>query len=218
MTPDFSFEQEAFEKGHKVVAGMDEVGRGAFAGPLMVGLTLFDFSNKDYLKRSKKDGVRIDDSKKLTEKQREEASSWIKENALWSIGLVGVKEINSRDFASCIHSGFHRAVEGFHTSNKPRIEFLLIDALLIPKIRDIPTTNQNAITKGDSLSFSIAAASIIAKVERDGAMKRLSKRHPRYLWERNKGYGTKGHREALQKYGTTKHHRTEFVKNTLNSK
>lgn len=216
MTPDFSFEQEAFENGHRVVVGVDEVGRGAFAGPLVVGLTSFDFSNKDFLKRAKKDGIKINDSKKLTEKQRENSARWIKKNSLWSIGKVDVHEINSNDFTKCIHSGFRRAVGEFHTSNKLGVDFLLIDAILVPKIRRVPLSRQNAIIKGDELSFSIAAASVLAKVERDRTMKYLSKKHPEYLWERNKGYGTKDHREALRIYGTTKHHRLEFVKNTLN--
>jgi len=202
LQPNFSFEKALWKKGYKFIAGVDEVGRGCFAGPVVAGCVVF--SHKPY----KLGNIRVDDSKKLSLKQRREASFWIKENALvWGIGEASVSLINRIGMGKATKVAFRRAIKGV---NK-KLDFLLIDAFYIPYVRGLKRKNQKAIVDGDEKSLTIAAASIIAKIYRDSLMKKLSSKHPKYGWERNKGYGTKEHLGALRKYGLTRHHRKQFV-------
>src|SRR3972149_2810965 len=202
LQPNFSFEKALWKKGYKFIAGVDEVGRGCFAGPVVAGCVVF--SHKPY----KLGNIRVDDSKKLSLKQRREASFWIKENALvWGIGEASVSLINRIGMGKATKVAFRRAIKAV---NK-KLDFLLIDAFYIPYVRGLKRKNQKAIVDGDEKSITIAAASIIAKVYRDSLMKKLSSKHPKYGWERNKGYGTKEHLGALRKYGLTRHHRKQFV-------
>lgn len=202
LQPNFSFEKALWKKGYKFIAGVDEVGRGCFAGPVVAGCVVF--SHKPY----KLGNIRVDDSKKLSLKQRREASFWIKENALvWGIGEASVSLINRIGMGKATKVAFRRAIKGV---NK-KLDFLLIDAFYIPYVRGLKRKNQKAIVDGDEKSLTIAAASIIAKIYRDSLMKKLSSKHPKYGWTRNKGYGTKEHLGALRKYGLTRHHRKQFV-------
>ena len=202
LQPNFSFEKALWKKGYKFIAGVDEVGRGCFAGPVVAGCVVF--SHKPY----KLGNIRVDDSKKLSLKQRREASFWIKENALvWGIGEASVSLINRIGMGKATKVAFRRAIKAV---NK-KLDFLLIDAFYIPYVRGLKRKNQKAIVDGDEKSLTIAAASIIAKIYRDSLMKKLSSKHPKYGWERNKGYGTKEHLGALRKYGLTRHHRKQFV-------
>lgn len=214
-SPNLSFERRYWEKGYNFIAGLDEVGRGSFAGPVVTGCVVFDSKIKV------PDGLRIDDSKKLTARQRNEAGGWIKENSLYhSVGEASVSTINKKGIGKATHVAFRRAVKKVNEYAEERIEYLLIDAYNVPYIRGFPTSGkvrQKAIQKGDSRSLSIAAASIIAKEYRDRLMSKLSDKSPfdRYLWHKNKGYGTKEHRDAIRNHGITKHHRIDFCKSYL---
>lgn len=243
MAPDFRYEKRLWKRGYRVVAGADEVGRGAWAGPIVAGAVVFAPAPQNKISKIKNQkGVRIDDSKKLTPKERERAEKWIKKNALcWGLGQASVSEINKYGMGKASKMAFRRAVGecnkklGYRWSvislqssvvsrqlsdnRKPRTEtrklkteFLLIDAFYLPYTRGIRRKNQLAIVNGDEKCFSIAAASILAKVYRDKLMRKLSRRYPRYKWAKNKGYGTREHQDAIRKYGITRLHRRKFIK------
>lgn len=206
--PDFVYERSLWQKGIKLVAGCDEVGRGCFAGPVVAGCVVFSPNTIYTLQGASLKGVKINDSKKLTPSQRTKAAVWIKRNALsWGIGETSAALINKIGIVKATNRAFRLAVR--NTNSK--IGYLLIDAFYIPFVIGLRRKNQKAIIKGDEKSVSIAAASIIAKVYRDNLMATLSKNHKVYGWEENKGYGTKKHREAIKKYGLTKYHRKQFV-------
>lgn len=204
--PNFSFEKKLWKK-HKFVAGMDEVGRGALAGPVVAGAVVFPPDLKIE--------VKINDSKKLTKKRRETADNWIKRNAVsWGIGEAGVGKINKLGIKKATEIAFRRAIK-----NCGEINYLLIDAFFVPYVAGLRRRNQLAIVKGDQKSLSIAAASIIAKVYRDNLMTKLSRdsKYKKYKWEKNKGYGTKDHQKAIKKYGPTRLHRKLFIRNFVSS-
>ena len=212
--PNFSFEKKLWKKGFKLVAGVDEVGRGSVAGPVVAGCVVFDRQTKSA------DGVVIDDCKKLKSRQRGMVGEWIRENAVsWGTGEVSAVVINKIGMAKATQKAFRRAIENASKRLGRRIDFLLIDAFFVPYVRGLPrvpksSSKQLAIINGDEKSISIAAASIAAKVHRDKLMRSLSRRprYKRYRWGRNKGYGTKAHQEAIKKYGVTRYHRKSFVK------
>lgn len=222
--PNFSFERKIGQKGYRTIAGVDEVGRGCFAGPIVAAAVVFrDFVGVlpstlvPPLKVNQDPRIVINDSKKLSAKQREIASFWIKRNALcYGIGWASVSQINKLGIKKASEIAFRKAIKN---CNK-RIDFLLIDAFYIPYVKGLRRKNQKAIIKGDSKSVSIAAASIIAKVYRDRLMVRLSEdpKYKKYKWDRNKGYGTKDHREAILKYGITRLHRKQFVDTWLKNR
>lgn len=190
------FEKEALANGYKVIAGMDEVGRGPLAGPVCVACVIMPLN--DIIEG-------IDDSKKITEKKREVLAEKIKEKAIaYSIKMVDEKTIDEINILQATKLCMKQAVKSLETAP----DLVLVDAI---KELDI-TVPVKGIVKGDALSYSIGAASILAKVERDSFMKKLSEKYPEYGWERNKGYGTKEHIEALKKYGITSHHRKSFLK------
>ena len=182
------YENELYDKGINLIAGIDEVGRGPLVGPVVCACVILP---KDFYDE------RINDSKKLSEKKRNLLYDVIKENAL-SIGIGVIDEIN-------ILEATKKAMIEAINNSKIKPEYLLIDAVKLNI--DIP---QKSIIKGDSKSQSIAAASIIAKVTRDAMMYELDKIHPEYDFANNKGYGTKKHIEALNKYGVLKEHRKTF--------
>ncbi len=205
--PNFHFERRLWEKGNLVVAGADEVGRGAFAGPLVGAVVSFPVGIKIE--------VEIDDSKRLSPRKREEAALWIKKYSLsWGIGKTSVSLINRLGLTKATQIAFRRAINNHKSLS---INHLLVDAFYVPYVRGLRRTNQTAIIKGDTKSLSIAAASIIAKVYRDEIMCDIGyKKYYRiYHWEINKGYGTKKHREALIKHGSTKYHRKKFIETFL---
>lgn len=215
--PDYAFENKAHKKGYHIVAGVDEVGRGAFAGPVVAAAVAFAPINNYQLSIFNKlqNKIIINDSKKLNPKQRERASYWIKRKALcYGIGKASVWEINKFGIKKATETAFRRAIKN---CNK-RIDYLLIDAFYIPYVRGLRRKNQTPIIKGDTKSVSIAAASIIAKVFRDKLMANLSEnfKYRKYHWDSNKGYGTKIHQEAIKKHGLTKLHRKKFVETYLN--
>ena len=187
------YENELYDKGINLIAGIDEVGRGPLVGPVVCACVILP---KDFYDE------RINDSKKLSEKKRNLLYDVIKENAL-SIG-IGVSSVEVIDEINILEATKKAMIEAINNS-KIKPEYLLIDAVKLNI--DIP---QKSIIKGDSKSQSIAAASIIAKVTRDAMMYELDKIHPEYDFANNKGYGTKKHIEALNKYGVLKEHRKTF--------
>lgn len=231
--PDFKYENEALNKGFRTVAGLDEVGRGAFAGPVVTGCVIFN----SQIYKSANIQIKINDSKKLSAKQRKLSDSWIRENCLaYGIGMARVSQINKLGIKKATEIAFRMAIteankilrykdtEILEKTNKesliseyPSIQYLLVDAFNIPKVRGIRLNHQKPIIKGDSLSISIAAASIVAKVYRDKLMTELSKKpkYTKYNWHKNKGYGTASHRVAILKHGITKLHRQQFIETFL---
>jgi ribonuclease HII len=193
----------------KLIAGMDEVGRGAFAGPLMAGCVVMG-------NVSPPKGIWVDDSKKLTQKQRELASVWIKQNAIaWGIGKASPKYIDKFGITKAENLAFRQAFTSTQKMVEGKIELLMIDAFYVPRLKGIPQSKQFAIKKGDSKSMAVACASIIAKVERDKFMVKLSQNsaYKGYVWDKNKGYGTKAHIKAIALYGPSPLHRRLFLRN-----
>ena len=194
--PTFKYEQQLWEKGLEFIAGVDEVGRGCFAGPVVAAAVILpsDFHATD----------KINDSKKLSPKVRVELSKIIKENALaFSISEVSVEVINDVGIGKAAQQAFVNAIARL----KIKPDHILIDAFMIQALQK---GNQTAIIHGDGISISIAAASIIAKVYRDELMQKLPKDYNIYDFFTNKGYGTKKHRDAIGKYGLCDLHRTSF--------
>ncbi len=197
------YENELYKKGIKIIAGIDEVGRGPLIGPVVTAAVILPIDFYD---------ERINDSKKLTEKKREILYDVIMENAISvGIGMSSNEVIDEINILEATKKAMKEAVSNL--SVKP--EYLLIDAVKLDI--DIPSLS---IIKGDAKSQSIASASIIAKVTRDRMLKELDKLHPEYDFKHNKGYGTKKHIEALYKYGVLKEHRKTFepVKSILLNK
>ncbi|XJZ28480.1 ribonuclease HII [Bacillota bacterium Lsc_1132] len=188
------FEAKYRKEGFRSIAGIDEVGRGPLAGPVVAAAVILpeDF----YLPG-------IDDSKKLTEHKREEYASIIRKEAdAVSVSFIEPAVIDSIN----IYEATKKAMSAAIASLKLRPDFLLIDAMKL----DTPYPFESII-KGDAKSVSIAAASIVAKVERDHFMKQLSNQYPAYGFQQNMGYGTKEHLHAIRSYGVTPHHRKSFA-------
>ena len=231
--PDFFYERKIWRNGFNVVAGLDEAGRGALAGPLVCGAVCFERKReKEIFTKAKEEKVKINDSKKLTLVQREKAFLWIKRNALsWGIGVASVAEINRLGISKATFSAFRRALKDAERRANIRVNFIIIDAFYVPYVSNLRmpsksirranrrsknkkiSANQLALIHGDEKSFSVAAASIVSKVYRDRLMIKLSKssNFKKYNWDQNKGYGTKDHILALKKYGKTELHRNLFI-------
>lgn len=195
-------ENSLFASGKRVLAGVDEVGRGPLAGPVIAAAVVFDAAKLKDLEKY----TGLNDSKKVTEKNREKLSAIIMEEALsFGFGSVDEKMIDEIN----IFQASHRAMEEAVSSLKATPDIVLIDGPYKIKI----THPQEAIVDGDAKSFVIAAASIIAKVKRDGIMKDYDREFPVYGFAKNKGYGTKEHIEAIRKHGRCRIHRQCFGKN-----
>ncbi len=189
------FEKKYQSMGVEYVGGIDEVGRGPYAGPVVTACVILP-------KGCKIEG--INDSKKLSLKKREELFDIIKEKAISvGVGIVDNYEIDQLNILQATYKAMRIAIENMNV--KP--QQLLVDAVTIPEI-DIP---QEAIIKGDAKSISIGAASIIAKVIRDRMMVEYAKKYPQYGFESNVGYGSKYHEEAIRKYGLCDIHRRSFT-------
>ena len=194
LTPDYSLETSVLSRGARVIAGVDEVGRGPLAGPVTAAAVILDASRIP-------DG--LNDSKKLTAKRREALSEELEAVAHISVAHASVEEIDSLNILRASHLAMERAVEGLPVTP----DYLLIDGNLIPRGLSIPS---EAVVRGDARSFSIAAASIVAKLCRDRIMWDLAQHYPGYGWETNMGYPSKSHRLALENLGVTPHHRRSF--------
>ena len=192
--PHFDLETALAAQGHAPVCGVDEVGRGPLAGPVVAAAVVLDPNNIP-------DG--LNDSKRLTAGQREALSEAIHATAHVSIAAASVPEIDTHNILRATHIAMVRAVEGL--ALRPR--FALIDGNLIPQ--GFPL-DARAVVKGDTISLSIAAASIVAKVRRDAIMADLARQFPGYGWDTNMGYPTKAHKTALRALGVTPHHRRSF--------
>lgn len=207
----FQHENELWQRGY-IVIGVDEAGRGAFAGPIVAASCAF---SSEIVKNISMDVI-VNDSKLLSSKQREHAFLWIKKHCLkYSISMVGVTTINKIGIAKANIIALRRVtVQLINQLNRQKI-FVLSDYYHIPSLLSIRKNCQRAIIHGDRLSFSIAAASIIAKVARDRLMKKLAENYHHYHWHQNKGYGTLQHRQAIKKFGKTALHRELFIRNYL---
>ena len=176
-------------------AGCDEAGRGCLAGAVYAAAVI--------LPRDFRDG-RLNDSKQLTERQRYALREVIEREAVaWAVGVVSPQEIDEVNILRASILAMHRALDGLSV----RPQHVLVDGNRFRPYRDVPHTT---VVKGDGKYLSIAAASILAKTYRDDYMLRLHGEFPAYGWDRNKGYPTRQHREAIAKYGTTPYHRLTF--------
>lgn len=188
-----------------IEVGVDEAGRGALAGPVTVAACIMPFGFQHEL---------IKDSKLLSEPQRADARRLVMENALaYAVVHIPVEVIESTNILKATLTGMHQALENVYAQKE--FDFLLIDGDQFHGFNGIPF---ETVVGGDNMYVSIAAASILAKTERDLLMKSLSKENPEneaYGWGSNKGYGTKQHRDAIQENGATGHHRQSFISHML---
>ena len=194
--PDLSLEEAAWAEGYRWVAGIDEAGRGAWAGPVAAAAVILPSNCPDLPQPL--DGVR--DSKTLSARQREKLFGIIRKEAVAvGVGMIGSEVIVESGIMAATRRAMAEAIQPL----APRPDFLLIDYLRLPGV-SLPQQN---IRRGDEKSFAIAAASIIAKVSRDRLMIQMAETYPDYGFERHKGYGTRAHREALEKHGVAPFHR-----------
>lgn len=193
-------EENLYEQGNKYICGIDEAGRGPLAGPVVVAAVIMP---KDSLIEG------VNDSKKVSEKKREKLYEEITETAIaWGVGIIDQKEIDDINILNSTKKGLTIALK--ELAIKPNL--ILVDALTNIDTLGIP---YQSIIKGDAKSYSIAAASIIAKVTRDRIMRQWDEIYPEYGFEKHKGYGTKVHIEAIKEYGICPLHRKSFVKNFI---
>lgn len=196
---DFSFEQQYWDQGKELVIGVDEVGRGPLAGPVIIGAVLV--TPQTILVNG------VQDSKKVSKKKHSALAEQLKESGIvCSVGIGSVEEINRLGIVSAIRSAVYMSLEKFDNYHH-----LLMDGLPF-KQPLIVNSSIDYVTKGDSKAYSIAAASIIAKDYRDKLMKKIGLEFPYFEWEKNSGYGTKAHCQAIKKYGPTIHHRELFIR------
>lgn len=203
-------ERQLHARGFAFIAGVDEVGRGPLAGPVVTAAVVLP-ENFNVLG--------VDDSKKLSEKRREELYDMITGQALaWGIGMADHQVIDEINILQATKQAMGQAVEEANRMLRERtggsIDCVLLDAVELPGLQ-IP---QESIVKGDAKVLAIAAASIVAKVTRDRMMVRFAQEYPWYAFERNKGYGTKDHYAGLREHGPCPIHRRTFLKNTERSK
>jgi len=177
-----------------IIAGVDEVGRGCLAGPVFSAAVILNYGL---------DTKEIKDSKKISFKKRFELSKYIKKNSIYAIGIATVDEINKMNILNASLLSMKRAI--YKLKLKPTVAY--IDGIFIPKNLNIKC---KSFVKGDEKIRCISAASIVAKTARDIFMINLSKKYPKYLWNKNFGYGTKDHLLNMKKYGITNLHRRKF--------
>ncbi len=197
--PDYSIENEVQGRGYRYICGVDEAGRGPLAGPVCAAAVILESGTEI-------EG--LNDSKKLTEKKREQLFEVIKENAVaYSVAFASVEEIEELNILGATFLAMKRAVEGLSV----KADFAIIDG------NRLPDFNIEALTviKGDAKSMSIAAASVLAKVTRDRLLLQYDKEYPEYKFAAHKGYGTKAHYDAIKTYGITPIHRKSFLKGVI---
>ena len=197
----WQYEREAREAGFRAVCGCDEAGAGPLAGPVYAAAVILPFGE---------DIPGLNDSKKLTEKKREALFPVVKERALaWSVAFVEAAEIDATDILSARMKAMQLAMDGLSLPT----DFALIDGNRDKGKCFALKTSHRCIVKGDSLSASVAAASVLAKVSRDRWMVQAAEDYPEYQFQKHKGYGTKLHYEMLRIYGPSPIHRKSFLKN-----
>lgn len=195
--PSYTYELQFKDQGFTLIAGIDEVGRAPLAGPVAAGAVILDTSSMDgWLEE-------VHDSKLLSARIRQKLESVIQREAIsWGIGMVSAAEIDDFGISRATRLAMKKAVSQL----EPAPQAILVDYMRLPEI-NLP---QKGITHGDSLSFSIACASIIAKVARDRLMEEMDERYPGYGFCRNKGYPTSEHLHALKEIGPCPIHRLSF--------
>ncbi len=195
VTPTLERERALWAKGYRYVAGVDEVGRGPLAGPVVTAAVVFDHDQGPI------DGLR--DSKKMTAKRRNEVSDAVRDAAVsWAIGAASVREIDRWNIRRATALAMKRAVARLAVS----VDYVIIDGQPVPELG----REHDAIVGGDATSLSIAGASVLAKCVRDHLMQLLDRRYPKFGWGGNKGYGTAEHMAMLDDIGPTPHHRRSF--------
>lgn len=205
-SPPISTKLKSYMRKGICEAGVDEVGRwrGCLAGPVVAAAVIlpedFDFEI-------------VKDSKQLSEKKRNEAVEIIKQHALhWAIASVSAKEIDDNNILQATFNAMGSALNKIQERDNIEIEHILIDG---NRYNGFGNTEYTTVIKGDATYYSIAAASILAKVARDNYMKYIGEMHPVYEWSSNKGYGSKKHRDAIVEHGVTEYHRISFLGNIL---
>ncbi len=234
-TPNLHHELELWNQGFTVI-GIDEVGRGAFAGPLFAAGVIFA-PTRNQERITKLQSYGINDSKKLTAAKREVLNKIIlKEAYAYNISMIDVAEINRIGIGKANFKAMRKviknltvslrgvpqsgttkqsnAIDRFADAREDKY-FILVDGFQIKNLKGIGAKYQKAIIGGDGISLSIAAASIIAKVARDEYMRNLGEQYSEFGWDHNKGYGTLFHRQALAKFGSTPFHRNDFIENFI---
>jgi len=210
--PNFSEEKKLWKRGMRRVAGLDEAGRGPLSGPVFAAAVIVKKDRKLKL-------LRVNDSKKLSPKKREELYEILIDHPKikWGIAKVSEKVIDRINILEATKLAMKRAVEKLKVKNRRRkIDFLILDG----NFKIDSSIPQKAIVKADNKVFSCAAASILAKVSRDRLMQRYDKKYPKYGFSKHKGYATKLHFKMLERYGPCKIHRKSFrpVSNLLSKK
>lgn len=201
---DYFYENNAVLNGYKNICGIDEAGRGPLAGPVYAAAVILPLDLEI-------EG--LNDSKKLSEKKREQLFDVICEKAIaYSVGIATEKEIDEINILNATFLAMKRAVEGL--SIKP--DYALVDGNRYPNISE--SIKEEVVVKGDAKSMSIAAASVLAKVSRDRFMLEMSEQYPQYDFEKHKGYGTKLHYERLAEFGPSPIHRMTFLKKLYGGK
>jgi len=180
---------------YKLEAGTDEAGRGCLAGPVVAAAVILPDNFKHPL---------LNDSKQLTEKQREKLRPYIEKHALaYAVSFVDAPKIDKINILQASILAMHQSIKKL----KITPEFIIVDGNKFHNYKNIP---HQTIVKGDAKFMSIAAASVLAKTYRDEYMLKIAKEHPNYFWEKNKGYPTKQHRNGIRAFGITKYHRKTF--------
>ena len=178
----------------KIIAGVDEVGRGSLVGPVYAAAVIL---------KEKINTKLLKDSKLLSKQDREKLNIYIKKNSYWSIGKASVKEIEKLNILNASLLAMKRAIKKLN--KQPNL--VIIDGNKTPEIKNY---NLKSMVKADQKIPSVSAASIVAKVSRDRLISKMSKKYVKYFWNKNAGYGTKDHLSAIKKFGITKYHRKTF--------
>jgi ribonuclease HII len=205
--PNFNEEKKLWKKGYNIVAGIDEAGRGPLAGPVVAAAVIFSYQFPISNKFSIKQFLKIKDSKKLSEKQREEIYEFLVNcpQVKWGVGIVSEKIIDKINILEATKLAMKKSFA------KLSPDFILIDGnFTLRQAQGKKYIPQKSIIKGDQKVFSISAASIIAKVTRDRLMQKYHKKYPQYGFDKHKGYGTRAHFASLEKFGACKIHRKTF--------
>lgn len=203
-TPTFDYEHQYWSQDITAIAGLDEAGMGALAGPVVAGAVIFSSKSIPELEKEISQ-TPIRDSKLLSAKQREKAFNLIKGKAsYWAIGMASAEEIDTINIRNASHLAMRRAIESLGITP----DMLIVDGT---SASIHPTIFSLSLIKGDQLSYSIAAASILAKVTRDSIMQELHTLFPVYGFESHKGYGAKQHMDALLEHGPSEHHRKSYA-------